>query len=114
MKQQLSDCQMDRVRNFGFDTILSTFFFEQVSGLSPRVDIAPHGVRDLAQRHWANFIRILGGGRVANPYPAEFFPWWRRQIIAIDDYPYVGIEFHGHPNMSLQPGAAYCDIGKES
>ena len=49
MKQQLSDCKMGRVRNFGFSSILSMFFFERVPGLSPRVDISPHGVRDPAQ-----------------------------------------------------------------
>ena len=56
----------------------------------------------------------LGGGRVANPYPAEFFPWWRRQLIFIDDYPYAGIDFHGDLDMPLPPGAAYGDIGNES
>ena len=55
-----------------------------------------------------------GGGRVANPYPVEFFPWWRRQIVAIDDYPYVGIDFWGDPNMPLPLGSAYGDIGNES
>ena len=49
MKHQLSDCKMGRVQNFGFDNILSTFFFERVPGLSTRVDIAPHGVRDPSQ-----------------------------------------------------------------
>ena len=44
MKQQLNDCKMGRVQNFGFGSILSTCFFERVPGLSPRVDIAPHGV----------------------------------------------------------------------
>ena len=44
MKQQLSDCKMGGVRNFGFDSILSMFFFERVLGLSPRVDIPPHRV----------------------------------------------------------------------
>ena len=44
MKQQLSDCKMCRVRNFGFGSILSMFFFECALGLSPRVDIPPHGV----------------------------------------------------------------------
>ena len=44
MKQKLINCKMGRVRNFGFDSILSTFFFERVPGLSPRVDISPHGV----------------------------------------------------------------------
>ena len=55
---------------------------------------------------------ILGGGRVANPYPAEFFLWWWGHIIAIDDYPYVGINFHGDPDMPLPPGSAYGDISK--
>ena len=50
MKQQLSDCKMGRVQNFGFGSILSTFFFEHVLGISPRVDIPPHGVRDPAQK----------------------------------------------------------------
>ena len=50
MKQQLSDCKMGRVQNFGFGSIMSTFFFERVLGIIPRVDIAPHGVRDPAQR----------------------------------------------------------------
>ena len=81
---------MGRVRNFGFGNILSTFFFERVLGLSPRVEIPPNGVRDLAQRRWENVMHRLGGGRVANPYPADFFPWWWRQIITIDDYPYEG------------------------
>ena len=49
MKQQLSDCKMGRVRNFGFGSILSTFLFERVPGLSPRVEIPPHEFRDLAQ-----------------------------------------------------------------
>ena len=59
-------------------------------------------------------MRRLGGGRVANPYPTYFFPWWRRQIVAIDDYPYVGIDFRGDPDMVLPPGETYGDIGKES
>ena len=92
MKHQLNECKAGRIRNFGFSSILSTFFFERVPRLSPRVDVPLHGVRDPAQRHWANAMRRLGGGRVANPYPAEFFPWWRRQIVAIEDYPYAGID----------------------
>ena len=56
----------------------------------------------------------LGGRRVANPYPAEFFPWWWRQLITIDDYPYAGIDFSGDLDMPLPSGAAYGDIGKES
>ena len=56
----------------------------------------------------------LGGGRVANPYPKDFFPWWQRQIISIDDYPYAGIDSRRDPDMPLPLGAAYGDIGNES
>ena len=56
----------------------------------------------------------LGGGRVANPYLADFFPWWWRQIIAIDDYPYAKIDFYGDLDMPLPPRAAYGDIGNKS
>ena len=48
MKQHLSDYNMSRMWNFRFGSILSTFFFKQVSGLSLRIDISPHGFRDPA------------------------------------------------------------------
>ena len=114
MKQQLSDYKMGRVQNFGFGIILSMLLFEWVPGLSPRVDIVPHGIQYLAQQRWANVMRRLGRGRVANPYPADFFPWWQRHIIAIDDYPYAGIDFCGDLDMPLPLGASYGDIGNES
>ena len=95
MKHQLSEYKMGRVRNLSFNSILSTFFFERVPGLSPRVENPLHGVRDPAQRRWVDAMHRLGDGRVANPYATDFFPWWQGQIVAIDDYPYVGIDFRG-------------------
>ena len=114
MKHQLSECKAGRIQKFGFNSILSMFFFKRVPRLSPRVDVPLHGVRDLAQRHWADAMQRLGGGRVANPYPADSFPWWWWQIVAIDDYPYAGIDFRGDPYMPLPLGSAYGDIGIES
>ena len=93
MKHHLSECKAGRVQNFRFNSILSMFFFERVPGLSPKVDVPLHGVRDLAQRCWEDAMRRLGGSRVSNPYPTGFFPWWRRKIVALDDYPYVVIDF---------------------
>jgi hypothetical protein len=46
------------------------------------------------------------------PYNDYFFFWWGRQIIALDDYPYAGINFRGDPNMLLPPGATYGAIRK--
>ena len=50
MKHQLSECNMGRVRKFGFHSILTMFFFQHILGLSPRVDVPLHGVQDLTQR----------------------------------------------------------------
>ena len=91
MKQQLTNCKMGRVRNFVLTSILSNFFFEHVPGLSPRVEITPHGAWDPTQLRWVNVMQRLGGGQVANPHPAKFFLWWHRKIISMDDYPYEGI-----------------------
>ena len=113
MKQQISDCKMGRVGNFSFTNILSMFFFEHVPELSPRVDVPLHRVWDPSQWHWADAMHRLGGGRVSNPYPADFFPWWRWKIVSIDDYPYAGIDFRGDPDMPLPPGSTYGDIGNE-
>ena len=111
MKQQLIDCNMGRVRNFDFTSILSTFFFECVPELIPRVETTPHGARYPAQLCWVNVIRRLGGGQVFNPYLEDFFLWLHRKITAINDYPYEGIDFLRDPDMPIPPGSSYEDIG---
>jgi hypothetical protein len=113
MKSQLTDCKQGRMNNLGFASILCSFFFERVTGLSPRVDITPHGLRDPSMSRWTNVMRRLGGGRVPTPYNDEFFYWWRGQVIAIDNYPYRGIDYIGDPDMPFPPGSAYGDIGKK-
>ena len=45
------------------------------------------------------------------PYPPDFFHWWRRQIIAIDYYPYERIDFCGDSEMPIPKGSSYNDIG---
>ena len=57
MKHQLSECNMGKVQNFNFSSILSTFFFEHVLGLSPRVDVPLHEVLDPSQRRWVDVMK---------------------------------------------------------
>jgi hypothetical protein len=73
MKRQLTDCKLGRMRNFGFASILCSFFFERVLALSPRVEITLHGIRDPAMSRWIEVMRWLGGGREPIPYNDEFF-----------------------------------------
>jgi hypothetical protein len=99
MKSQLTDCKLGRKRNFRFVSILCSFFFEQVPGLGPRVEIVLHGPRDPAMAWWTEVMRWQGGGRVPTPYNDEFFFWWSRQVMALEDYPYAGIDFRGDLDM---------------
>jgi hypothetical protein len=48
---------------------------------------------------------------VSTPYNDEFFFWWNRQVIAIDDYPYARINYKGDPDMPFPSGSTYGDIG---
>ena len=41
MKQQLSDCKLGIIKNFGFTNIINTFFFKRVLSLIPRVEVPP-------------------------------------------------------------------------
>jgi hypothetical protein len=56
-------------------------------------------------------MRRQRGDRVPTPYNEDFFYWWKREVISLDDYPYAGIDFRGDPDMPLPPGATYGDIG---
>jgi hypothetical protein len=113
MKGQLTECKQGAKRNFGFASILCSFFFKRIPSLGPRVEIIPRGPHDPAMARWVEVMRRQGGGRVVTPYNDDFFFWWGRQIIALDDYPYVGIDFRGDPDMPLPPGDAYGTIGKQ-
>ena len=46
MKQQLTECMLCQIKNFGYANILSTFIFERVSSLIPRVEVTPHSLQD--------------------------------------------------------------------
>ena len=81
--------------------------------MSPRVEITPHGQRDPTMSWWIDVMRWLGGGRVPTPYNDEFFFWWCRQVIAIEDYAYVRIDYRGDLDIPLPPGFTYGDIGKK-
>jgi hypothetical protein len=111
MKSQLTDWKLGRKRNFGLASILCSYFFNRVLGLGPRVEIILCGPLDPAMARWTEVMRWKGGGRVPTPYNDDLFLWWIRQVIALDDYPYEGIDFRGDTDMPLPPGSTYKNIG---
>jgi hypothetical protein len=52
-----------------------------------------------------------GGGNLGDPWDNTFFYWWSDQVVAIEDYPYTGIDYHNNQEMPIPPNSSYKDIG---
>ena len=62
MKAQLTACRMGKTKTFGYGSILLSFFFERVPGMSPRVDFGPHAAMIPTMGQWTSLMFHLGGG----------------------------------------------------
>jgi hypothetical protein len=52
-----------------------------------------------------------GGGRTIEAFNDKFFDWWSQQIPAIEDYPYVRINFSRDLDMPIPPGEERGELG---
>jgi hypothetical protein len=53
---------------------------------------------------------------VAGPiikYDDTFFDWLQTQMLMVDDYTYVGLDFRGDPDLVLPEDAQWGDLGKK-
>jgi hypothetical protein len=112
MKRQLTDCRQRTHRNFGFGTILCSFFFEQVPCFSPRMIVRGYLATFPEVCRWVALLPRQGGGRTVESFNDDFFAWLSRQVPAIKDYPYAGIDFSRDPSMPVPPGDVRGEIGK--
>jgi hypothetical protein len=112
MTRQLTDCRQRMHRNFGFATILCSFFFERVPCFSPQMTVRGHLATVPAVCRWAALLSRQGGGRTVEAFNDNFFAWLSRKIPAIEDYPYAGIDFSRDPAMPVPPGEERGEMGK--
>jgi hypothetical protein len=112
MKRQLTDCRLRTQRNFGFRTILCSFFFERVLSFSPRVVVRRHQASLPAVCRWVVLLPRQGGGRTNKSFDDDFFAWLLRQILVIEDYPYAGIDFSRDPEILVPLGEERGEMGK--
>ena len=45
-------------------------------------------------------------------YDDDFYTWWERQVPALEQFPYAGLDFRGDPDLVLPPGGAWGEMGK--
>ena len=60
------------------------------------------------------WVELMGqhSGQSTIVFSTTFFTWFRRQIIAIIEYAYAGVDFGGDPDLVLPEGAQWGAIGK--
>ena len=96
-----------------FRSILMTFFFEKIPGLRPKVISSISSPRDPRIARWEDLMKRLGGSEVPRTtWDDEFFQWWEKKVIVVEDYPCAGMDFLDNPDLVLPPGAAWGTIGK--
>lgn len=81
------------MKNFGYQTILCSFFFEKVVGLCPKVSVSVNNPRDPRMGIWVDLMKFLGGGDVPRmTFDDDFFTRWDQQIIIVNDYLYESMD----------------------
>jgi len=77
LKSQLTSIKRGQSKNFGYGTILCSFFFERVLALCPRVVVSIITPQDPRMGRWARLMKHLGGGDVPQTaFNDDFFSWW--------------------------------------
>jgi len=111
MKRQLPECHVWRKKNFSFGTILCFFFFKRVPSLNPWETLRGHMVSHPSVYRCATLFPRQGGGRTIEAFDDNFFDWWSRLILTIEDYPYAKINFSRDLDMPIPPGVEWGEIG---
>ena len=84
------------------------FFFERDPSLSLAVPLPVSSPRQHRLSKWGEiFLLQGGGGSVQSVYDDAFYLWWERQLPALEQFPYAGLDFWGDNDLVLPPGGAW-------
>jgi len=73
--------------------------------MQPHISLIEHPVSEARMERWTSMSPRLGNEPSSFSFTDDFFAWWRRNIVMIEDYPYVGVEFIGSADLVLPEGA---------
>jgi len=115
IKRKLTKCKHGGVKQFGYGSIVVSFFLEQllIFHIQGAVVVDPLP-REPRMARWAALMPRGGGGQHMAWRP-DFFIWLRRQLIFVEDWPYAGTDFTGDPDLPLHEGEDWDEeLGKNS
>jgi hypothetical protein len=83
---------------------LVSFFLEWVPQMQPQVALIACPATEPHMERWTSLSPRLGNEPSAFRFTVDFFAWWRRQLVVIEDFPYVGVDFRGSADLVLPEG----------
>jgi hypothetical protein len=112
IKKQLTKCRRGDLKQFGYGSLLVSFFLERVPVFRLQVEWNFPGPRDPRMLRWCRLMARHVAGPIVK-YDDIFFDWLQNQMLMVDDYAYVGLDFRGDPDLALPEDAQWGDLGKK-
>jgi len=109
MKVYLSQCKNGRKNQFGYGSILVTFFIRRVPMLRLQIVMGNLFLQDTRMMLWEKHMGRELGGRIDDWYGIGFISWWCHQIVGIKDFTYESMDFQQDPGLS-HPLERYGDL----
>ena len=100
-ENKITKCPRGELKQFGYHTILVSFFLDQVPLLIPQVAFHELRARDTCMHWWFEVMAFHGGGGPRVKYASSFSLSLDDHLLTIEDYAYAGIDFQGDPDLSL-------------
>jgi hypothetical protein len=114
MKKQLTKCRNGRLKQFGYGSILVSFFLERVPIFHlQHLEWGIPAPQDPRMKRWVDLMARHGGMPIIS-YDPSFFQWLRDQFFMVENYAYVRNEFHRDIDLSLPERSQWGEIGKKS
>jgi hypothetical protein len=90
MKKQLTKCRTGQLKQFGYGSILVSFFLERVPILHlQHLEWGIPTPSDPRMKRWGDLMARHGGVPIVT-YDQSFFKWLRNQLFMVEDYELLG------------------------
>ena len=100
IKKKLTKSRRDNLKQFRYGSLLVSFFLERVPLLRLQVEWNLLAPRDPRMLRWCRLMARHVAGPIIK-YDDTFFDWLQPQMLMVDDYAYVGLDFQGDPDLVL-------------
>jgi hypothetical protein len=100
------------LKQFGYGSLLVSFFLERVPLLRLQVEWGLLAPQDSRMLRWCNFMARHVAGPIIK-YNDSFFNWLQPWMLIIDDYAYTSLDFRGDPDLALPKNDQWGELGNK-